>query len=64
MRQEAGAGDAFMTRKILVLNISPEEYKKKLKKIVRQEALWHDPVSKILDEAWSLLLSLNQNEEE
>jgi len=53
-----------MTQRILVLNISPEEYKKKLKDILRNNALFRDPIKDILEKAWGLLLELNHNEEE
>lgn len=53
-----------MPDKLIVLLVEEKDFKAKLKVIVTDHALWHEPTKLVVDGIWNLLLSLNSNEEE
>lgn len=52
-----------MPHKLLVLSITEKDFKKEIKRIVTDNALYHEPTNLVVDGIWNLLLSLNNEEE-
>lgn len=52
-----------MPDKLLVILITKEDFLKRIKEIVTDDALYHEPTNRVVDGIWNLLLSLNNEEE-
>lgn len=64
MVQLSTGGAVVMPDKLIVLLVTEEDFKEKIKKIVTDKALYHEPTEKVVEGIWNLLLSLNNNKEE